>query len=442
MAKERRRVLILGAAGRDFHNFNVAFRHRVEVAVVGFTATQIPGIGDRTYPAELAGPHYPAGIPIFDESGLESLIASLRVDEAVFSYSDVSHSALMHVASRVLAAGADFSLLGPASTMITSRRPVISVCAVRTGCGKSQTARFVAKQLVAAGRRVAVVRHPMPYGDLAAQRVQRFDSMADMARHRCTVEEYEEYEPYVALGIPIFAGVDYQAILDVAERDSEIILWDGGNNDLPFYRADLEICVADPHRLGHETGYHPGETNARRAAVLVVNKVDSAPDGTVETLCTSLRQINPKATIVLAESRVTADDPAGIAGKRVLCVEDGPTLTHGEMAFGAGAIAAQRFGAAEVVDPRSAAVGCIADAYENYPTLGHALPALGYGANQLADLQETIARADCDLVLVATPIDLAQQIRIDKPHQRVRYEYADHGEPTLASLLDRFLDHN
>ena len=433
---ERRRVVILGAAGRDFHNFNVRYRDDPASEVVAFTATQIPGIDGRRYPAELSGSLYPDGIPILDEAELEGIIRDQLVDVVVFSYSDVTHQTVMHLASRALAAGADFELLGPASTMLRSTKPVLSVCAVRTGCGKSQTSRYLAQLIRDRGHRLAVVRHPMPYGDLAAQRVQRFASMQDMVQHDCTVEEREEYEPYVQLGIPIYAGVDYGEILRQAELEADVILWDGGNNDIPFYRSSLEICLADPHRAGHETRYHPGEVNARRADVLVINKVDSAPAGAVEQLRASLAEINPAATIVLAESVVEAEDAQAIRGSRVLCVEDGPTLTHGEMPFGAGQVAADRFGAAEVVDPRAGAQGSIRQAFARYATLGNALPALGYGDVQLRELEASINAIDCDLVLIATPIDLGQLIRIDRPSQRIHYRYLPAGEPSLAQALD------
>ncbi|MCA9520547.1 MAG: hypothetical protein KC609_06225 [Myxococcales bacterium] len=436
--KAQQHVLICGAAGRDFHNFNVRFRDDPRSKVVAFTATQIPGIDGRRYPAQLAGEHYPHGIPIEDEARLEALVAELAVDRVVFAYSDVTHEHVMQIASRAMAAGADFWLLGPTTTMIASRHPVVSVCAVRTGSGKSQTSRYIAQWLRDRGIRVAAIRHPMPYGDLVAQRVQRFGELRDLDLHDCTIEEREEYEPYLALGIPIFAGVDYGAILEQAEAESELILWDGGNNDWPFYRPDLEIVVCDPHRVGHEQRYHPGETNVRRADVLIVNKVDSATPASVATLRETLGRMNPGARIVSAASELSTPNPDAVRGKRVLCIEDGPTLTHGEMAFGAAEVLARRLGAKEIVDPRPAAVGSIRRAFERYPTLGLALPALGYGETQLRELEQSIAAADCDLVLIGTPIDLARTIAIEKPHQRVFYRYQDSGEPTLSGILEGF----
>jgi predicted GTPase len=435
---ERTRVLILGAAGRDFHNFNVYYRNRRDAQVVAFTATQIPDIANRRYPAELAGELYPEGIPIVDEANLEELIRDLRVREVVFAYSDVSHEQVMHLASRALAAGADWRLLGPDSTMLKSRLPVVSVCAVRTGCGKSQTTRRVCEVLRQAGRRVAVVRHPMPYGDLRRQKAQRFATLADLARENCTVEEMEEYEPHIARGTVVFAGVDYEAILRAAEAEADVIVWDGGNNDLPFFRPNLEIVVADPHRAGHELRYHPGEANLRRAHVVVINKVDSAPPEGIQIVRDNVRRANPRAIIVEAESIITLDSPNGIAGKRVLAIEDGPTLTHGGMKFGAATLAARRHGASELVDPRGLAVGKVAETLSHYPDLGPVLPAIGYGAEQLADLEATIRRVDCDLILIGTPVDLRRLIRFPRPALQVRYELRERGKPGLAELLQPY----
>jgi predicted GTPase len=432
---KERNVLILGAAGRDFHNFNTAFRNDASVRVVAFTATQIPNIDGRKYPAVLAGPRYPDGIPIHPEDDLETLIRDLSVDEAVFSYSDVSHETVMHLASRVLAAGADFRLLGPDATMIPSKVPVVSVCAVRTGCGKSQTTRKVAEILRSKGKRVVSIRHPMPYGDLAKQAVQRFGKLEDLDLHDCTIEEREEYEPHIVAGGVIYAGVDYGAILREAEKEADVILWDGGNNDLPFYRATLEIVVVDPHRPGHEISYHPGEANLRRAHVVVINKIDTADLSGIETVRRSIRKVNPKAVVIDAASPIFVDDAAAIRGKRVLAVEDGPTLTHGEMKYGAGVLAAMKHGAAEIVDPRAYAVGTIAATFAKYPGIGTLLPAMGYGDEQVRDLGETIARTPCDTVIVATPIDLRRVVAIEKPAVRVRYDLEEIGKPDLEEVL-------
>ncbi|GIK56026.1 MAG: GTPase [Chloroflexi bacterium] len=437
----RQRVLIAGAAGRDFHDFNTALRGNDQVEVVAFTATQIPNIEGRRYPPELAGPLYPAGIPIFPESQLEELIQKEQIDDVYFSYSDVSHEYVMHLASRVLAAGAGFRLMNPRLTMLKSSKPVVSICAVRTGCGKSQTSRHVLRVLQneLGYQRVVAVRHPMPYGNLASQAVQRFATYADMDRHDCTIEEREEYEPYVERGAVIYAGVDYERILREAEQEADIIIWDGGNNDLPFFLSNLHIVVTDPHRPGHELRYHPGETNLRLAAAVVINKVDTADYQNILTVQQNIRQTNPGAVIIKAASPIFVDDPAAIRGQRVLVVEDGPTLTHGEMAYGAGVVAAQNFGAREIVDPRPYAVRSIAATYQKYPNTGAVLPAMGYGGDQIADLEETINRADADMVIIATPIDLGKLIDIQKPHQRVRYEYQDIGTPTLTALLqERF----
>jgi predicted GTPase len=433
----RTRVLILGAAGRDFHNFNVFFRGNHACEVVAFTATQIPGIAGRVYPPPLAGELYPHGIQIHPEDQLERLIASERIEQAILSYSDLSHLDVMHLASRVLAAGADFRLLGPDRTALASSRPVVAVCAVRTGCGKSQTSRYVADVLRAAGRRVAVVRHPMPYGDLVAQRVQRFASRADLdaAGDNITIEEREEYEPHVDSGTVVFAGVDYEAILRQAEGEGDVVIWDGGNNDLPFYRPDLWITVADPLRPGHELSHHPGEANFRAAHVLVINKANTAAAADVDQVRRNAAEVNPRAQVVLAASTVTAEDPDVIRGKRVLLIEDGPTLTHGGMSFGAGKVAADRYGAAATVDPRPWAVGSIRDVYRKYPQMGALLPAMGYYPDQIRELEQTIAQTDCDAVVVATPIDLRHLVRIDKPSTRVRYELEDLGAPTLAEVV-------
>lgn len=431
------KILIAGAAGRDFHNFNTYFRQNDAYRVVGFTATQIPNIEGRRYPAALSGPLYPEGIPIYPESELEDLIQKYEVDDVVFAYSDVSHETVMHLASRTLAAGAGFRHLNPLQTMVASSKPLVSVCAVRTGCGKSQTSRRVLSVLQneMGYERVVAIRHPMPYGDLAKQSVQRFASHQDLVDHQCTIEEMEEYEPYIERGAVIYAGVDYEAILRQAEAEADIIIWDGGNNDLPFYRSDFHIVVTDPHRPGHELKYHPGETNLRMADVVVINKIDTADHRNVVTVQQNIRRVNPQAAIIKAASPIFVDDPQAIRGKRVLVVEDGPTLTHGEMAYGAGVMAADYFDAAEIVDPHPYAVRTILDTYEKYPTTGNILPAMGYGAAQIADLQETINSTPADLVLVATPIDLARIVDIQKPNQRVRYELQEIGKPTLAELL-------
>jgi predicted GTPase len=431
------RLIIAGAAGRDFHNFNVAYRGRDDVEVVAFTATQIPNIEGRVYPPELAGPLYPGGIPIHAERELVELVRDHEADEVVFAYSDVTHEHVMHVASRALAAGASFRLLAPAETMLPSTKPAVAVCAVRTGAGKSQTTRRVAGLLREAGRRVAVLRHPMPYGDLARQAVQRFEHYEDLDAADCTIEEREEYEPHLAEGNLVFAGIDYAAILEAAEAEADAILWDGGNNDTPFIRPDLHVVVVDPHRAGHELRYHPGETNLRMAHVCVVNKVDSAPPEGVLAVFDSIRVNNPDARVVRAASPfVVEGDADEIRGKRVLAIEDGPTLTHGEMTYGAAVLAAEAHGAAELVDPREFAVGSIAKTFEEYPHMGRLLPAMGYGQKQREELRETIARSDADLVLIGTPIDLRRIIDLDKPALRVTYRLEEIGEPTLASVLE------
>lgn len=436
---KRERVLILGAAGRDFHNFNVAYRERPDVEVVGFTATQIPGIAERRYPAELAGHLYPAGIAIYPEEQLEELVREQSVDRVEFAYSDVAHETVMHLASRALAVGANFTLLGPKQTFLKSLVPVIAVCAARTGCGKSQTSRFILRKLRAAGIRAVAIRHPMPYGDLVHQKVERFETYADLERYKCTLEEREEYEAYVEAGAVVFAGVDYAAIMAEAEKEADVLLWDGGNNDLPFIEPRLWVTVVDPLRPGHAMRYHPGEANARAANIIVVNKVNSAPPADVESEVAMMKAINPKAHIVRAASEVTVDDPSMVVGKRVLVVEDGPTLTHGGMGYGAGRIAAERYGAAEMVDPRPYAVGSLKEVFQKFPHLDRALPAMGYSPQQLAELEETIKNVPCDVVLVGTPIDLARVVRCPQPKVRVRYELADAGDPTLGSLIDGWM---
>ncbi len=433
---ERQRVIIMGAAGRDFHNFNVYFRNNPAYEVVAFTATQIPNIEGRSYPPALAGELYPRGIPIRPESELTDLIRRERPHQVIFAYSDVSHTYVMHKASQVLAAGADFRLMGPESTQLRSTRPVVAVCAARTGSGKSQTSRRVAGVLRNLGHRVAAMRHPMPYGDLLRQAVQRFASYEDLDAGDCTIEEREEYEPHLERGVIVFAGVDYERILRLAEEEVDIILWDGGNNDLPFLRPDLHIVVVDPHRPGHESNYHPGEANVRAADVIVINKIDTARAEDVAEVRKNVRLLNPQATVIDAASPITLEDPQAVRGKRVLVVEDGPTLTHGEMAYGAGWVAAQRFGAAEIVDPRPYAVGSIADTYRKYPTTGAVLPAMGYGEAQMRELEQTINNARADLVLIGTPIDLGRLLDLNKPSQRVRYELEEIGHPTLAELLE------
>ena len=430
-----RSVVIMGAGGRDFHDFNVVFRDDPDVHVVAFTAAQIPGIDDRRYPPSLAGTLYPDGIPIVAEADLDALIADHGVDEVVFAYSDLPHVEVMHKASAVMAAGADFTLLGPGRTMLASSRPVIAVGATRTGCGKSQTSRWIGSHLLDAGLRVALVRHPMPYGDLEAMRVQRFATIADIDAADPTIEEREEYEAPVLAGMVMYAGVDYELILRSAEQEADVIIWDGGNNDFPFYVPDVFITVADPLRPGHELTHHPGEVNLRMADVVVVNKVDSATSDQIETVVTNIEATNPSATIVQAASPVRLSDGPSLEGRRVLVVEDGPTTTHGGMAFGAGAVAARQSGAIELVDPRSAAVGSIVETFARYPHLTDVLPAMGYGDRQLADLAATIAAVECDVVVTGTPIDLGRLIDIAQPVRHASYEYADSGEPTLRSVL-------
>ena len=432
----KQRIIIAGAAGRDFHDFNVVFRDDAAYDVVAFTATQIPNIDDRRYPPELSGTLYPDGIPIYPESRLAELIDELDAAQVIFSYSDVSHESVMHLASVVLAAGADFKFLGPKRTMLKANKPVVSICAVRTGSGKSQTSRHVVAQLLEMGfENVVTVRHPMPYGNLAAQAVQRYSSYEDLDKYECTIEEREEYEPYVDMGAVIFAGVDYAAILRKVEEEADIIVWDGGNNDLPFFASDLKIVVVDPHRPGHEMRYHPGETNLRMADVIVINKVDTANYEGVLEVQRGIRNTNSKATVVMAASPISVDDSNAIRGKRVLVVEDGPTLTHGGMTYGAGAVAADLFGAAEIIDPKPYAVGTLVDTYDSYPGTGPVLPAMGYGPQQMSDLEATINNTPADLVLVATPVDLGRLLDIDLPSQRVRYTLQVIGQPTLGQLL-------
>jgi predicted GTPase len=433
-----KKLIILGAAGRDFHNFNVVFRNNSEFRVVAFTATQIPDIANRRYPSELAGPLYPTGIPILEENNLERLVAEQEIDAVVFSYSDIAHTNLMHLASRTVAAGADFWLLGTEHTQVKSKLPVISVCAVRTGCGKSPLSRLVASDLRHLGWTPVVIRHPMPYGDLAAQAVQRFATMQDLDRHQCTIEEREEYEPHIRVGTVVYAGVDYEAILRQAEKEADIILWDGGNNDTPFYVSDLEIVVADPHRPGHELAYYPGEVNVRRADVVVINKVDTAEPHNIEVVRENVRKSNPTAKVLETACRVSVASPELIKGRRVLVVEDGPTLTHGEMSYGAGVVAARQCGAAELVDPRPYAVGSIRGTYERYPHITTLLPAMGYGSIQRHELEETINRVPCDLVLVATPVNLTSILKINKPSVRVSYEAEELTKPGLVEILTEF----
>lgn len=433
-----KKVIIMGAAGRDFHNFNTYFRDNPNFQVVAFTAAQIPDIEGRKYPALLAGKLYPDGILVYPEDELDALIKRFGVTKVYFSYSDVAHVDVMHKASQVQAAGATFILLGPQDTMIKSIKPVVSVCAVRTGCGKSQTSRKVAAILKGKGRNIAVIRHPMPYGDLAKQKIQRFATYEDMAKNECTIEEREEYEPHVKHGITVYAGVDYEAILREAEKEADVILWDGGNNDFSFYKSDLEIVVVDPHRAGHEIAYYPGETNFRRADVLVLNKLNTASQENVDKVMENIKNINPSAVVIRANSPITVQGGEKIRGKRVLVIEDGPTVTHGGMAYGAGVVAAQKYGAGEIVDPRPAAVRSIKETFEKYRHLDKVLPAMGYGETQTRDLAETIDRVDCDLVISATPIDLNRLIKSRRPMLPVTYELEEIGSPTLEDVLAKF----
>lgn len=427
----------MGAAGRDFHNFNVFFRDNKEYEVVAFTATQIPNIEGRRYPPELAGSLYPKGIAIYPESDLIDLIMKNKIEQVIFAYSDVPHQYVMSKASEVLAAGADFRLMGLRTTQIKSNKPVISICAVRTGSGKSQTTRKVSLDMIELGYKVAAIRHPMPYGDLVKQKVQRFATYADLDKNECTIEEREEYEPHIDNGVIVYSGVDYGAILKQAEQEVDIVLWDGGNNDFSFFVSDLAIVVVDPHRPGHESSYHPGETNVRLADIFVINKVDTAIPENVISVRENIRRMNPSAQIIEAASPLFVDNPDAIQGKRVLVIEDGPTLTHGEMAYGAGWVAARRFGASQIVDPRPFAVGAIKATYQKYPKTGPILPAMGYGDDMIHDLEKTINNSDVDLVISATPIDLTRIIKINKPMQRVRYELQEIGKPTLMDLLKK-----
>ncbi len=435
MSTKRRKILIMGAAGRDFHNFNTYYRTNESYEVVAFTATQIPDIVDRKYPAELSGELYPNGIPIHDESELVEIIKKYDVDEVVFSYSDVTHEYVMHKASLVNACGAAFSLLGTKGTMIKSTKPLISVCAVRTGSGKSQTSRKIVQLLHDAGKKIVAIRHPMPYGDLVKQAVQRFAEYSDLDKHETTIEEREEYEPYIDKGLVIYSGVDYEAILREAEKEADVILWDGGNNDFSFYQPDLQIVIADPHRVGHETSYHPGETTLNLADVVVVNKITTTDYKNVMELEENIRKANPNAVIIEAASPIFVDNPELVKGKRVLVIEDGPTLTHGEMKYGAGVVAARRFGAKELVDPRPYLVGSMKETFDKYPEIGTLLPAMGYFEQQLKDLEETINNTDCDVVVSATPIDITRLVKVNKPIVRVRYELEEIGYPKLADIL-------
>ena len=439
----KKNVIIIGAAGRDFHNFNTYYRGNAAYNVVAFTAAQIPDIDGRKYPAALAGDLYPNGIPIFAESDLPRLIKELNVDDCVFSYSDVPYPRVMGISAIVNAAGANFHLLGPKDTMIKSTKPVIAVGAVRTGCGKSQTSRKVIEDLMAKGLKVVAIRHPMPYGNLVEQKVQRFATIADLAKHKCTIEEMEEYEPHVVRGNVIYAGVDYEAILRAAEQDPDgcdVILWDGGNNDFPFYMPDLNMTVVDPHRPGNELAYYPGEVTLRMADVVIINKLDTASPEAIQTVRENIAKVNPSAVVVDAASPIRVDDPSVIRGKRVLVIEDGPTLTHGEMKLGAGTVAAQKYGASELIDPRPFVVGKLAETFKIYPNIGILLPAMGYSPQQLKDLETTINNTDCDAVVIGTPIDLNREIKINKPNTRVYYDLQEIGYPTLKEILDDFVE--
>ncbi len=437
---KRKRILIMGAGGRDFHAFNTRFKNEAGYEVVAFTATQIPGIDNKSFPASLSGDLYPSGIPILPEGRLLDLIAEESIDAVVFAYSDVSHEYVMHQASSIVSAGADFWLFSVSGSMIRSKKQVISVCAVRTGCGKSQTSRKIARILQSHGKQVGVVRHPMPYGNLEKQRVQRFATLADLEEQDCTIEEMEEYEPYIAMGCPIFAGVDYEAILREAEKESDIIIWDGGNNDFSFYLPDLEIVVVDPHRAGDERSYYPGEVNFKRADVIVINKMDTAEDSAVQLVKENIRDCNPDAVVIEAGSPIYAEQGEMISGKRVLVVEDGPTLTHGGMKFGAGTLAAKLYGAKEIVDPRPWLTGTLIETFAKYPEIGDLLPAMGYGKEQIKDLEQTINASDCDCVVIGTPIDLARVIDIQKHSVRVTYELEEVGTPNLEMVLKPFVN--
>lgn len=430
-----KKILICGAAGRDFHNFNILYRNNPDYDVAAFTAAQIPDIEGRAYPAELAGKKYPDGIPIYDESELSNLIKKFKVDEVLFAYSDVTNQHVMNISAIANAAGASFSIASPTKTMIPSTKPVVSICAVRTGCGKSQTTRIVSDILKGLGMKVVVIRHPMPYGDLAAQKIQRFATKEDLVTHKCTIEEMEEYEPHIERGQVIYSGVDYEAIVREAEKEADIILWDGGNNDTPFYKPDLEIVVTDPHRSGHELLYYPGQVNFLRADIIIINKMDSADENGIKQLEDNIRKYNPDAVVIKANSRLEVDNPELIKDKRVLVIEDGPTLTHGEMKYGAGVVAARNFGAKELVDPRQWTVGTITDTFKKYTGIGTLLPAMGYGEKQIKDLEETINETECDTVVIATPIDLNRIVKIKKPTVRVQYELDEISKPDLKEIL-------
>jgi len=439
----KRNVLIIGAAGRDFHNFNIVYKDDPDFKVIAFTANQIPNIEGRLYPPELAGPRYPDGIPIFPEKDLPELIKKYHVKDCVFSYSDISYLTVMGIGAIVNAAGANFLILGPEETMIRSKKPLIAICAVRTGCGKSQTSRKIVELLMKSGKKVVAIRHPMPYGNLVKQKVQRFSELDDLKKHDCTIEEMEEYEPHIVRGNVIYAGVDYKAILEAAENDPDgcdVIVWDGGNNDFPFYQPDLMITVTDPHRVGHELSYYPGEVNLRMADVVIINKMDSADKKDIESLKDNIHKVNPGAILIEGASPIRVDRPELITGKRVLVVEDGPTLTHGEMKYGAGTVISRRLKAKDLVDPRPFLVGDLKKTFDKYPEIGSLLPAMGYGEKQLHDLEETIDRTDCDSVVIGTPIDLSRVIRIGKPHTRAYYDLEEIGKPDLKKLLEDFLN--
>ncbi len=438
-ARARKRVVILGAGGRDFHNFNVQFRGRQDIEVVAFTATQIPGIDDRTYPASLAGPLYPKGIPIVPEETLPQLVRDHGIEEVILAYSDLSHEQVMTIASRVLALGPDFGLMGPNTTQVASAKPVISILAARTGCGKSQTTRKVCATLRAMGKRVVAIRHPMPYGDLVKQGVQRFETLDDLKRHKCTIEEMEEYEPHIAAGTVVFAGVDYEKIMKEAEKEADVLIWDGGNNDMSFYKSDLQIVVVDPLRPGHETRFYPGHTNLLSADVVVINKIESASREAIDAVRSNVRDANPRAVLIDAASPIQVEGGEKIRGRRVLVVEDGPTLTHGGMKFGAGVVAATRYGASEIIDPRPFLVGDLKETFAKYPGIGALLPAMGYGEKQVADLEATINQTDCDLVVIGTPIDIRRILKLNKPSVRVTYELQEIGRPNLEDVLKEFL---
>ena len=436
----KKKVLIMGAAGRDFHNFNIYYRDNEDFEVVAFTATQIPDIDDRKYPAELAGKLYPEGIPIYDETELVELINKLKIDQVVFAYSDVPHERVMHNASLVNATGADFVLMGMKNSVVKTTKPLVTICAVRTGCGKSQTTRRVVEELKAKGLKVVAIRHPMPYGDLVAQRVQRFETLEDLKKHKCTIEEMEEYEPHIQMGSIVYAGVDYEAIVREAEKEADVIIWDGGNNDTPFYTSDkkLDIVVVDPHRPNHELTYYPGETNMINADVVVINKIDSADPEGIQIVRDNIRKINPAAIVIDGASPLSVDKPELIKGANVLVVEDGPTLTHGEMQYGAGVVAAEKYGALNLVDPRKTAVGSIAETFEKYTDIGILLPAMGYGKQQIKDLETTINNAKCDTVVIGTPIDLRRIINIKHPAVQVSYSLQEIGTPTIKDVLKDF----